>query len=245
MELVRSLEDITTNACRFAAINETSSSPAKKALGRFFHWYYFSDLSAFAPSKFIGYRDTTLENYIGAGTGTDTTFVLDRYFAKIARPSQEFDALAERLQAWLLQRGATLSQKTLNGTGGIYIRISHDVGATSTGVDSTILELTEGHPTEVRLTRFERRRGARIACLKHHGYQCLACQTDFVRKYGSLGTDFIHVHHLIPLAQIRKAYKVDPINDLIPLCPNCHAMIHRLPEPQTLDALRERLRADA
>ena len=48
--------------------------------------------------------------------------------------------------------------------------------------------------------------------------------------YGERGVGFIHVHHLKPLSEISKEYEVDPIGDLRPLCPNCHAMIHRRPE---------------
>ena len=42
-----------------------------------------------------------------------------------------------------------------------------------------------------------------------------------------MGKDFIHVHHIIPLNEIKEEYTVDPIKDLVPVCPNCHAMLHR------------------
>ena len=50
---------------------------------------------------------------------------------------------------------------------------------------------------------------------------------NFEEKYGAIGKDFIHVHHKIPLSEINEEYIVDPVNDLIPVCPNCHAMLHR------------------
>ena len=34
------------------------------------------------------------------------------------------------------------------------------------------------------------------------------------------------MHHIVPLSQIRELHEVDPIKDLVPICPNCHAMIH-------------------
>ncbi|MEG1241999.1 MAG: HNH endonuclease, partial [Oscillospiraceae bacterium] len=46
-------------------------------------------------------------------------------------------------------------------------------------------------------------------------------------RYGEVGKNFIHVHHKIPLNEISEEYVVDPVNDLIPVCPNCHAMLHR------------------
>ena len=39
--------------------------------------------------------------------------------------------------------------------------------------------------------------------------------------------NFIHVHHVTPISKVGREYKIDPIKDLIPLCPNCHAMIHK------------------
>lgn len=52
------------------------------------------------------------------------------------------------------------------------------------------------------------------------------------------GKDFIHVHHLIPLSEINQEYEVDPIKDLRPLCPNCHAMIHRKHPPFTIEEIK-------
>ena len=59
------------------------------------------------------------------------------------------------------------------------------------------------------------------------GCQCTVCGLNFEKKYGEIGKDFIHVHHIVPLNQIGKEYVVDFKNDLIPVCPNCHAMLHR------------------
>ena len=64
---------------------------------------------------------------------------------------------------------------------------------------------------------------------------------NFGEKYGALGEGFIHIHHLCPLHTIKKDYVVDYKKDLIPVCPNCHAMIHRIPGGETMSA--EELRA--
>ncbi len=89
---------------------------------------------------------------------------------------------------------------------------------------------------------YERDDKARAACVAHYGARCQACGFDFGQAYGPLGAGFIHAHHVVPLAQIRESYEVDPIRDLIPLCPNCHAMIHRgaasAREAMTLEDLR-------
>ena len=51
---------------------------------------------------------------------------------------------------------------------------------------------------------------------------------SFEEVYGEVGRGFIEVHHIVPISERGGDYIVDPIRDLIPLCSNCHAMIHRL-----------------
>jgi 5-methylcytosine-specific restriction protein A len=64
---------------------------------------------------------------------------------------------------------------------------------------------------------------------------------DFEETYGQLGRGFIHVHHIVPIATIGKEYKLDPVNDLVPVCPNCHAMLHHGAEGHvlTIEELKE------
>jgi 5-methylcytosine-specific restriction protein A len=103
-------------------------------------------------------------------------------------------------------------------------------------------EYTEGSVTTVTVNRYERDNDARTACIAHYGAVCKACNMDFGKTYGELGKGFIHVHHIKPLHTIGAAYKVDPIKDLIPLCPNCHAMIHKCKPILTVDELKGLIR---
>lgn len=96
----------------------------------------------------------------------------------------------------------------------------------------------EGTVIEVKVNRYERSRGARAACISHYGAVCQGCDMDFEARYGERGKDFMHVHHLLPLKQIKNTYKVDPIADLRPICPNCHAMIHRREPMLSVQELR-------
>ena len=83
--------------------------------------------------------------------------------------------------------------------------------------------LLEGRIVELTLTAYERNPEARKACLEHFGLKCEPCGFDFGAIYGELGKGFIHVHHKTPLSQVRETHFVDPIKDLVPVCPNCHA----------------------
>lgn len=84
----------------------------------------------------------------------------------------------------------------------------------------------EGEQETVTTTKYERNPQARAACLAYHGYTCKMCGMSFEKTYGPEFKDIIEVHHIVPLNQIGESYVVDPINDLIPVCPNCHAAIH-------------------
>lgn len=92
---------------------------------------------------------------------------------------------------------------------------------------------TEGKATIVELTRFERDPMLRTRCLQIHGAQCAVCGIDFGATYGDCATGLIHVHHLTPLANIRTEHDVDPANDLVPVCPNCHSVMHLKDPPYT------------
>ncbi|MGC4092943.1 MAG: HNH endonuclease [Polyangiaceae bacterium] len=85
----------------------------------------------------------------------------------------------------------------------------------------------EGTAHQLWVNSYERSTSARDACIRHHGLSCVVCGFNFSRVYGSLGEGFIHVHHLRQLKEVGTAYMVDPAADLRPVCPNCHAMIHR------------------
>ncbi|WP_442915954.1 HNH endonuclease [Leptospira sp. GIMC2001] len=93
------------------------------------------------------------------------------------------------------------------------------------------------------MNSYERNPEARRLCVEHYGHKCAVCNFNFEEKYGKLGKNFIHVHHVKPLNSIRKAYAVDPIKDLIPVCPNCHAMLHRNKETLSITALKKILRS--
>jgi 5-methylcytosine-specific restriction protein A len=86
---------------------------------------------------------------------------------------------------------------------------------------------------------YERDPKARAACLKRHGYNCHVCGMNFQDIYGDIGKNFIHVHHRKPLAGRRMDYKVNPTIDLVPVCPNCHVVIHKKEPPLSVEKVKE------
>jgi len=102
-------------------------------------------------------------------------------------------------------------------------------------------EFTEGARKRVLVNAYERDPKARAACVAKFGYRCVVCEMNFVERYGDIGKQFIHVHHKLPLAARRAEYKVRPTRDLVPVCPNCHAMLHATEPPLSIETLREYL----
>jgi 5-methylcytosine-specific restriction enzyme A len=100
----------------------------------------------------------------------------------------------------------------------------------------------EGALRRVYVNAYERNPDARIACIAHHGATCVVCGFDFGAVYGPLAEGFIHVHHLVPLSQVGSSYNVDPVADLRPVCPNCHAVIHLGGESRKVEEVRQLLR---
>ncbi len=86
--------------------------------------------------------------------------------------------------------------------------------------------LTEGEETSVTSNKYERNPKARAACLAYHGTACAVCGMDFGKTYGQAFAGKIEVHHIVPLSEIGEEYVVDPVKDLIPVCPNCHTALH-------------------
>jgi 5-methylcytosine-specific restriction enzyme A len=86
--------------------------------------------------------------------------------------------------------------------------------------------IREGATYQVIVNAYERNPVARSRCIGHYGPTCVVCGFSFGSVYGSPAEGFIHVHHLKPLSVIGEEYEVDPIADLRPVCPNCHAVIH-------------------
>ena len=95
------------------------------------------------------------------------------------------------------------------------------------------------------VNRYERDPQKRAQCLEHYGYDCQICGFSFIKTYGEIGKDFCHVHHIEPLGeQGGESRNLDPIKDLIPVCANCHEMLHRRKIALKPDDLRKLFSTD-
>ena len=106
---------------------------------------------------------------------------------------------------------------------------THDE-APSMSIDGLAYELEsheEGRPNLRFVSTYERNRVLRRQAIAIHGCRCSACGVDMGARYGDFAEGLIQVHHVVPISTYGESRKVDPETDLVPVCPNCHAVIHR------------------
>ncbi len=99
----------------------------------------------------------------------------------------------------------------------------------------------EGATRRVSVNAYERNHKAVRQCKAALGTECVICGFNFGAVYGDDFRGFIHVHHLTPLSEIKKEYEVNPITDLRPVCPNCHAIIHYGGRLRSIDEVKQLL----
>lgn len=140
-------------------------------------------------------------------------------------------------------------EKRHMGSGAVTSSDEVRVASACLGIALSLLPLEEnqaadepGLPEGARFTtfvnRYERSAVNRAACLAHHGISCAGCGFRFEDAYGPVASGYIEVHHLTPVSQMGGAYRINPGKDLIPLCANCHAVVHRRTPPLAIDELR-------
>ena len=120
MQCIQSINEAEQNAKEFNRLTKNSNSEALDVFSQFFHWYYFPNENIFAPSKFIGYRGTTIDNYDGSGTGSETQAVLTQWFRKIPPHHSQYQQLQAQLEAYGHSLDKNISRRTWT-QGGIYL----------------------------------------------------------------------------------------------------------------------------
>ncbi len=112
--------------------------------------------------------------------------------------------------------------------------------------ENTATPYTEGAVRVISVNAYERNHVARAACIRHYtrpdgSIQCQICGFDFGKVYGEEFKGMITVHHLVPISTIKEEYVLDPVKDLIPICNNCHTVVHKNNPPYTVEEVKKLL----
>lgn len=93
-----------------------------------------------------------------------------------------------------------------------------------------------------------RSRDLRRTAIEHYSkngrISCKSCQFEFASAYPGLGDGYIQIHHLKPVSYMRgeELDMANALDNVCPLCANCHQMVHRNTPPMSIDELRSYLR---
>lgn len=109
---------------------------------------------------------------------------------------------------------------------------------------SALTLYSEGACHLVSVNAYERNENARRACIEYYGTKCYVCGFSFGDVYGKEAEGYIHVHHIRPLSEIDREYIVNPVEDLRPVCPNCHAVLHMSSRCRLIEEVRLLLNKD-
>jgi len=119
----------------------------------------------------------------------------------------------------------------------VHFALADPVYPDEIGVSTPIL--SEGAVKTVYVNVRERNPDARRLCISSHGAVCAVCEVDLGDLYGAEFSGKIHVHHLNPMSAFDDEHAIDPVNDLCPVCPNCHMIIHcRQGDPYSIDEVK-------
>jgi predicted restriction endonuclease len=129
------------------------------------------------------------------------------------------------------------------------IHKSHFAGTKIIVFDENIL-IAEGRKKTFTTQVYERSKLLRDKAVEQYSQngriKCEACGFDFHMKYGEIGEGYIEIHHQKPLFQYEgtdfSKFMEDALRNVIPVCSNCHRIIHRRKDmPLTIEELRKLL----
>lgn len=109
-------------------------------------------------------------------------------------------------------------------------------------------KLVEGAKKQITVNAYERNPHARMKCINHYRkknngkLKCEICGFDFGEMYGERFAEKIHIHHIVEISSVGKEYEIDAVKDLLPICPNCHMVIHSKKPAYTLDEVKKMLK---
>jgi hypothetical protein len=247
LKRIKTVDDLAENFATFQREARHNQRRSAAILTATIYWVRDDNSEAFGPGKFLGFKGMNFPLYEQAKSGRTKGY---EFQGKITREAiekvlgQKFHAdhdLIEECRRWGEEYFGRAAFGKANGSKWKFIRYAvpgREVNSLYPDELTQPERLTEGALRTVTVNAYERNPKARQKCIDHYKPICQVCNLNFVERYGEMGRGFIHVHHLKQLSEIGEEYEVDPIEDLRPVCPNCHAMLHTSGKP-TIEELRK------
>jgi 5-methylcytosine-specific restriction endonuclease McrA len=235
---VESLSDIEKNVDTLIdAIHSDSDDRTRftewvKA-GAVFYPYQFGPIIAFAPSRFIGYKNNSREKherFIANGTadGKDTTWVINRIVKPRNLPDDRLELAFQKYCSLIGVEPYSKKRTFWNNP-----RIVYAIEQFDSALDDLADSDTSGEDIARKLaliSRYPRNPKVRSFVLDRAKGQCEHCGAWGFRK--SDGTFYLEAHHIIHLA----VQGPDSPDNVIALCPNHHRESHYGESSEKLEA---------
>ena len=168
-------------------------------------------------------------------TGHDWTF---RFYHRAKESESRITHTTDYIKQYLIRAGDKITLHAPDAFGAPYrIEFAYITPAPIEGEES-LEGFKEGGVRIIRVNKYERDPRNREKALKHHGVRCFGCRLTMAEMYGEIAQGYIHIHHATQLSSINDSQTPD-INELVPLCPNCHAVVHLADPPLTIKRLKE------
>lgn len=221
LQTIESIDDLKRNLSTVESylVTESADADFKEMCDYIRHGhnlvaYLVGNKYHFAPSRFVGYKNNSLAKHRkNKGYGTET----DEAINKIVRKYTESDDMENKYQMFCKSLHIASDRRKRK-----YWCLDADIQA-------DLQETFEEGTAQLRTHRhYERNKAARDKCIAINGAVCKICGMDFETIYGAVGKGYIQVHHIVPISESEGIHKVNPEKDLIPVCANCHCMLHRL-----------------
>ena len=224
--IIRDISELMNNLCQVDAyLNDDNDENYANivsliAKGTNFVVYKSEGQYHFAPSRFVGYLNNDLLTHLvkkNGKNGRETSPAID----SIIGHTRAFNQKLEDEYLGFCDRLGITPKHMVNTQRKYWLLDNKQNKIYTEGY-------YEGSLQQALVNRYERNPIARKKCIEKHGCICQVCGMDFAKVYGELGIGFIHVHHIVPISTQKGInHKIDPENSLIPVCPNCHAMVHK------------------
>ena len=199
-------------------------------------------LKIYDESKSIGYTPSKFRQMVANEGGLQTakklinSKKLSDGFAELAQLNRldltvEALVLEKEYRILFTETEIEIAQERLSELGFVLKDIETDLLSIVEN-DLEALRIEEGYGIEgskkiYLINKYERDPKNRKRAIEIHGLNCYACGFNFEETYGKRGKDFIEIHHINPLSSLEEAVEINPKSDLVPLCANCHRMVHR------------------
>lgn len=106
-------------------------------------------------------------------------------------------------------------------------RVKPEQGPELNDISNGLESYADGEAKTRFVTVYERNPQLRKQAIAIHGCSCKACGFNFGEFYGEYAEGYIHIHHVQPVSELDAPKTIDPEKDLVPLCANCHSIVHR------------------